>query len=1552
VKGIYHSAIEKLLADKKRFRIAAAVFVPLCLVVVGVTLALSAAPARAAVGQNYTYSNMFNATAVAASHRWPGGIDGDPAFCFDRTRGSSWNQTYTEIGAPSGFTTFTQTQATALRYVMALLYPGLTYNEMTTYWGSNIHSAQSNYQPSDPPYGALTAANGLIWLLTESHTNLAAARAGTLTNTQIYNIVSISGSPGTFGMSSSVMESVYLMYAKYKSALTTDIMASTLTVSSSGAALQNVGGTNIYGPFTVTATGLGRTLYATRPVTLGGTSGGGSDGYTYVNASNSVISTVTLNSSGQATFYVRVPTLGTSMTVNVRQTLPAYTDARFFEHRDSPSSNQRMVSFHPVNRYVTGSATFTTSGGGASTQIYVNKTASNSTGGTVPTPWSFTINLYNVTVSGQNLIKGTLKDSKTVSNSNSSPYFDFSFTSPGEYYYYIEESTTHSNGSSWAVSTDGYWLYINVSSSMQVTSRQINKNGGGWQNYTTSNITFNNVYTPQSSSVSATIRAKKNVSGNASGINPPGTWGSFDISIYYLGKFSSYQEFASSVTGTLDSTKQVSSGSPIASFTYSYTSAGFYYYRLRETSSSGSNWAIDTKEYLVEIEVYQNGSSLAIRSPVYYQTRSNSSSGWGSWQSTSSFSTFTFDFGNTFTPNNTTTQFGVQKNVSATSGSVPTSWSFSFNLRSSDINGTFTGSVLQTITINQSTGGQTLNFNARTLSTTGYHYFLIEETAPTAGSGWTLQTQPYLVRVNVRQNATTGHLEVYEKHYKQYTGTAWPSTWTQITGAMTNVEIASFNNQYQPSSVTTQFGVTKTATSASGAVPSSWSFSFTLYKSDASGNEVGGAVATATVNQGTPGFTSNIGGAQTLTSGDNYFLIKETAVSGWTTTATAYLIKVNVGTNTTTGNYEIKSKQYQTYSGSSWSGMWLDCSGALTSTYNAPFNNQYQPSSVTTQFGVTKTATSTSGAVPSTWSFSFTLYKSDASGNEVGGAVATATVNQGTPGFTSNIGGAQALTPGDNYFLIKETAVSGWTTAATAYLIKVNVGTNTTTGNYEIKSKQYQTYSGSSWSGTWLDCSGALTSTYNAPFSNEYQASSVTTQLGVTKSVTAAGSSTVPPAWTFSFTLYKSDINGAKVGSSIGTAAVAYNTPSFRSDIGGAQTLTLGDNFFLIEETAVGGWTTTTTAYLIKVNVGTNTTTGNYEIKTKEYKTFDGTNWSTPWVTCSGALGSTYDAPFSNEYQPTSIGTELKITKFASGTSIPPDWTFDFEIYESTYPTGNQGAKIGPTISATESDPVATFVIPPFTNQGMYYYLIKETSIDGNGWAVSTMQYLVEVMVADDSGALTVYSRWVSSRVGSLGAWGPWVPYTDTNITFTNYFTPTSTTLQVDKTTSGNGRPSTWEFDISIYKSDSDGGSLVFMETKQVSNGSATASFATGLLTTAGPHYFVIKETSEDEDGWKVSAREFLVKVTVGGTSALTVTNREVFYRDPPATGWTAFLDYPEANITFDNTYDAGFIFPEVGGIGTAPFRTGALILSCLLLFLAGAFLYYHLRKRRRYLME
>ena len=181
--------------------------------------------------------------------------------------------------------------------VLALAYPSLTTAQMLKYYGvsssvlSNLRSSKYSYASSND-YIAARAVNDFIWERIWFGANTKPS------NSSIYNYLTTHGTSSNDGPLSPFW---YQMEALFQKARTgADILAATLTIDSSNAAIKTVGSTLIYGPFTVTSTDAdGNTSAASKA----GIAINLNSANTYVNASNTAITSV----SSDGTFYVRLP---------------------------------------------------------------------------------------------------------------------------------------------------------------------------------------------------------------------------------------------------------------------------------------------------------------------------------------------------------------------------------------------------------------------------------------------------------------------------------------------------------------------------------------------------------------------------------------------------------------------------------------------------------------------------------------------------------------------------------------------------------------------------------------------------------------------------------------------------------------------------------------------------------------------------------------------------------------------------------------------------------------------------------------------------------------------------------------------------------------------------------------------------------------------------------------------------------------------------------------------------------------------------------------------
>ena len=138
---------------------------------------------------------------------------------------------------------------------------------------------------------------------------------------------------------------------------------------------------------------------------------------------------------------------------------------------------------------------------------------------------------------------------------------------------------------------------------------------------------------------------------------------------------------------------------------------------------------------------------------------------------------------------------------------------------------------------------------------------------------------------------------------------------------------------------------------------------------------------------------------------------------------------------------------------------------------------------------------------------------------------------------------------------------------------------------------------------------------------------------------------------------------------------------------------------------------------------------------------------------------------------PTPANVELKATKTVNPSGSSLSWSFDFELYESDL-DGRQGDKLGTTKRAVSGNPVITFDPLEFLSYGTYYFLVKETSTSGSGWAIDPKVCHVQVKVEESENELSPSLIQVQYRSGSE-PWSEWSEYNDNAIVFQNIYTST-----------------------------------------------------------------------------------------------------------------------------------------------------------------------------------
>ena len=424
----------------------------------------------------------------------------------------------------------------------------------------------------------------------------------------------------------------------------------------------------------------------------------------------------------------------------------------------------------------------------------------------------------------------------------------------------------------------------------------------------------------------------------------------------------------------------------------------------------------------------------------------------------------------------------------------------------------------------------------------------------------------------------------------------------------------------------------------------------------------------------------------------------------------------------------------------------------------------------------------------------------------------------------------------------------------------------------------------------------------------EFTSSPAELQLAATKSVNAGA----PTPWAFDFGVFASDITGTQ-GAQIGTSKTATDSaPGILFDA--IQISAAGTSYYLVTETSTGGsgWTADTTQYLVEATVkaAVEHSAGTLAVtQTRVASRATASNAFGTWAAYTGT-----EMSFHNTYATAPGETQLKAIKTVGGTGTPGTWGFVFELYASNM-LGTQGLRQGAPAIATNSMPTVTFDPVGLNQEGKYFFLIKETSPNVNGWTADTTQYLVEITAADIAGTLTVTQRRIASRAGSTGAFGTWETYSDTAAAFHNTYAaaPTSVTLKAAKNTAGGAMTAgQFSFTLSSTNSDATGSpSLLQTKTNAAAGTSSTVAFDAIDYTEAGTFFYLLQETSASGNGWTTDAAQYHIWVSVTNTSGVLSAAVATRYREDSAGAWSAWAtgydaDTPSTWPAFRNHF-AGF---------------------------------------------
>jgi len=410
-------------------------------------------------------------------------------------------------------------------------------------------------------------------------------------------------------------------------------------------------------------------------------------------------------------------------------------------------------------------------------------------------------------------------------------------------------------------------------------------------------------------------------------------------------------------------------------------------------------------------------------------------------------------------------------------------------------------------------------------------------------------------------------------------------------------------------------------------------------------------------------------------------------------------------------------------------------------------------------------------------------------------------------------------------------------------------------------------------------------------------------RLAASKTVNAGA----PAPWAFDFGVFASDITGTQ-GTQLGTAQAATDSaPGILFDP--IQIPATGIYYYLVKEISTGGsgWTADTTEYLVEATVADNAGT----LAVTQTRVASRTNAAGAFGAWSAAY-TDLELGFHNTYATAPGEAQLKAIKTVSGTGAPGTWGFVFELYASNM-LGAQGLRQGSPVIATNSMPTATFDPVGLNQEGKYFFLIKETSPNINGWTADTTQYLIEITAADIAGTLTVTQRRIASRAGGEGAFGAWETYSDTAAAFHNIYAaaPTAVTLKAAKHATG-GTMTAGQFSFTLSSANHDATetpTLLQTKTNAAAGTNSAVTFDAIDYTAAGTFYYLLQETSPG-GGWTTDARQYHVRVHVTDTNGKLSAAAATRYREGGTGAWSAWTGY-DANTSsawpaFNNHF-AGF---------------------------------------------
>lgn len=327
---------------------------------------------------------------------------------------------------------------------------------------------------------------------------------------------------------------------------------------------------------------------------------------------------------------------------------------------------------------------------------------------------------------------------KSITTGGNYSFDPIDFDTPGEY---ILEIAEEDPGDRWIRSAPApITVYVDVTddgtgqlaakaykSEPYISANEI-KAGG--------DLPFVNTFIP--APITAPLKLTKTVDGD-----PVSSW-SFEFGIY--------ESDASGAQRSLLKTVTVSESNSSPAFDSPEMSAdGAYYFLIKELSTSGNNWTVSTREYLIQITVTKNSGTGALSwTQRRFKTRTGPSASWtpggASWSGGSSYTNYSdssFTFNNTYenVVGRTSLTLSGRKTVNAGApnqifsfvvtdgGGTPVSWATS--------NGP----------------GDFIFAPTLVFTEPGYYQFTIAEDTAGLAYGWEPQTSPKTIYIQVTEDA-------------------------------------------------------------------------------------------------------------------------------------------------------------------------------------------------------------------------------------------------------------------------------------------------------------------------------------------------------------------------------------------------------------------------------------------------------------------------------------------------------------------------------------------------------------------------------------------------------------------------------------------------------------------------------------------------------------------------------------------------------------------------------------------------------------------------------